>query len=201
MAVVDGASGAVVAPTPDERQRLEALGRLLERAAAEAGGAEPELLVGGERIAVPAAVLRAVLGVLRALHQGETATIVPGHAYLTTQQAAVLLGVSRQYLVRLLDRDELPHVKTGTHRRVLAADLLRYQQQRDARRRVALDRLAALSEDLGLYESTTAPVAWQRLDAPAGGTAGTRGARAATRPTQPGRRDVADAAPGDAGGR
>src|SRR5215207_2720028 len=113
MAVGDGADGAVavVAPTPHERRRLEALGRLLEHAAIED---EPELLVGGERIAVPAAVLRAVVGVLRALHQGETATIVPGHAYLTTQQAAALLGVSRQYLVRLLDRGELPHVKTGT---------------------------------------------------------------------------------------
>src|SRR5829696_8390922 len=194
MAVGDGADGAV-APTPHERRRLEALGRLLEHAAIED---EPELLVGGERIAVPAAVLRAVVGLLRALHQGETATIVPGHAYLTTQQAADLLGVSRQYLVGLLDRGALPHVKTGTHRRVLATDLLRYQRQRDARRRGALDRLAALSEDLGLYESTAAPVAWQRLDAPAAGAAGAPGPPGGG--PAPGRPSRRDAAPRDAGG-
>lgn len=42
---------------------------------------------------------------------------------LTTGEAARLLGVSRQHVVNLCDRGELPYTTTGVHRRVRRADL------------------------------------------------------------------------------
>ena len=102
---------------------------------------------------------------------------------LTSQQAADLLGVSRQYLVQLLERGDLPFTKAGTHRRVQVKDLMAYKQHWDAERRAALNRLVELSEEFGLYESTARlPKKWIRLD-PAEVRSVERAARSRTSPT------------------
>lgn len=68
---------------------------------------------------------------------------------LSTQEAADHLGMSRQYLVRLLDRKQLPSHKVGSHRRVKLADLRAYASLRDKDRRVAIDEMVKLSQELG----------------------------------------------------
>lgn len=71
---------------------------------------------------------------------------------ITTQQAAEVLGVSRPYLIQLLERGETPFHKVGTHRGVRMADVLAYKQRRDAERRRALQELIRMSQLLGLYD-------------------------------------------------
>jgi excisionase family DNA binding protein len=61
----------------------------------------------------------------------------------TTQAAADFLGISRQFLVRLLDEGNLTCRRVGTHRRVFLKDLALYQRQRSQDRRAVLDKMTA----------------------------------------------------------
>ncbi|WP_050978415.1 helix-turn-helix domain-containing protein [Beggiatoa alba] len=78
---------------------------------------------------------------------------MPIHAELTTQEAAELLNVSRPYLVSLLEKGEIPFHKIGSHRRVLAKDIIEYKKNLQAKRLETLNELTALSQTLGMgYE-------------------------------------------------
>jgi hypothetical protein len=50
-------------------------------------------------------------------------------------------------LIKLLDDNEIPHHRVGSHRRVRIEDMLAYRERRNARRREALERLTRLSEE------------------------------------------------------
>ncbi|HZL63811.1 MAG TPA: helix-turn-helix domain-containing protein [Thermoleophilia bacterium] len=104
----------------------------------------------GTQFEIPTAIYKVLVAAVAAMAQGNAVSIVPVHHELTTQQAADLLGVSRPHLVKLLDSGEIPHHKTGSHRRVYFEDLMRYRDVRDAERREALAALTRRSAELGL---------------------------------------------------
>jgi excisionase family DNA binding protein len=106
---------------------------------------------GAAPVPVPEAVRELLTQVANALARGDAVSVVPVNRTLTTQQAADLLNVSRQYLVRLLDDGRIPHTRTGAHRRVALRDLLAFKAHRDRERGTALDALTALSEELDGY--------------------------------------------------
>ena len=85
--------------------------------------------------------------------EGSAVSLVATEKELTTQEAADLLQVSRQYLVRLLNAGELPCRKTGAHRRLRLRDVLQYQEVRDRRRLEGLRQLTAMSETFGGYDA------------------------------------------------
>lgn len=84
---------------------------------------------------------------------GDSITVVPVGKELTTQQAADLLNVSRQYLVRLLDEKCLPFTKTGKHRRLRIEDVLAFKENRDANRRAGMRELSQLTQAVGGYDA------------------------------------------------
>lgn len=90
--------------------------------------------------------------VLTDLRQGNSITLVPGETYMTTQQAAEVLNVSRPYLVKLLENGEIPFIKVGNRRRVLVKDVLSYKAERDVERRQALQEFSAGIYEDGLYD-------------------------------------------------
>lgn len=71
---------------------------------------------------------------------------------LTTVEAARMIGVSRQFLIGLLQRGEVPHHMVGTHRRVYVRDLLAYKAKRDSARRRILDDLTRAEAEDDLYD-------------------------------------------------
>ncbi len=143
-----------VSVPPDQRDTVGRLFRLLERMNLERPDAPPACRLvgpGGESIPIPNAIFCLIERMAEILARGDAITIVPVGKELTTQQAADILNVSRQYLVRLLDAGEIPFTRTGKHRRVRAADVLEYKKRRDLKRRAALDELTRLSQEYGGY--------------------------------------------------
>jgi excisionase family DNA binding protein len=125
----------------------------IETALSEDTGVSPRLLTSAdETIDLPEPLALLLRDAARHLAEGQDVRLLATDAELTTQQAADLLNVSRPYLVRLLDKGELPYHRVGTHRRVRVADLLVYKRQRDEQRREALSELTHLSQELGLYD-------------------------------------------------
>lgn len=84
-------------------------------------------------VELPAAAAEAVRHLLVELASGASVHVLADDAELTTQEAADLLGISRTYLVRLVDEGKVPAHLVGTHRRLRAADVLAYQARREAR--------------------------------------------------------------------
>lgn len=138
-----------VAAPPEQQEGVRALLRVLET--------PPHgqcRLVGpsGETIAIPESVFYVLERVAEVMARGDSITVVPVGQEMTTQQAADMLNVSRQYLVRLLDEDRIPHTKTGRHRRLRIEDVLAFKAARDKERRRGLVELTKMSEDMGGYD-------------------------------------------------
>jgi len=104
----------------------------------------------GHQLEIPNSIYRVLVAAVAAMAQGNAVAIVPVHHELTTQQAAELLWVSRPHLVKLVDGGEIPHHKTGSHRRIYFEDLMRYRDVRDAQRTEALRELTRKSAEFGL---------------------------------------------------
>jgi len=140
-----------IAADENESQALERLDAALQPGA----DSQKLRLVGmqGEEIALPESVVTALRQFAHYLASGKAVAIVPINKALTTQEAADILNISRPYLIKLLDEGALPYTKVGTHRRIQFDDMMAYKQRRDEERQRALDELAGLNEEMGLYDS------------------------------------------------
>lgn len=127
-------------------------GERLVRAMSGKDRPELKLSVGGsgEEIALPPSAAKLLIDGLAELAKGNDVRLLPVHAELTTQEAADLLNLSRQYVVRLLDEGKIPSHKVGTHRRVRLDDALAYKRELDADRLDALKKLVAEAQELDL---------------------------------------------------
>lgn len=143
-----------VSARPAERVEVAKLYKVLGRLAHTPTRAPACRLIGpqGEEVALPDAIFYALERVAEVLARGDSITIVPVGKELTTQQAADLINVSRQYLVRLLDEGRIVYTKTGKHRRLLIEDVLAFKAQRDAKRENQLHDLSNLTEEFGGYD-------------------------------------------------
>ena len=114
------------------------------------------LQVGGQgedvTISLPPAAARPLLDLLADLAEGRVVSVADADEELTTREAAELLNVSRPYLTRLLKEGEIPSHKVGSHHRVYRRDVLAYKRRRLEQSEEAMQELARLSQELGLYD-------------------------------------------------
>jgi len=93
-----------------------------------------------------------LLRLLADLRAGHSVTILQSRHELTTVEASKILGMSRQFLIKLLEKGELPFHLVGTHRRLYVRDVMTYKLKRDLIRRETLDELARREISTGNYE-------------------------------------------------
>ena len=95
-----------------------------------------------------------LLRLLADLRAGHSVTILQSKHELTTVEASKILGMSRQYLIQLLEKGAIPFHLVGTHRRMYVRDVIAYKSKRDTMRRNTLDALAKHEFDKGDYGKT-----------------------------------------------
>jgi excisionase family DNA binding protein len=114
--------------------------------------ARPKLVGRDGEMPLPESIYQLLCDIAPRLMRGETVFLIPEHAALTTQQAADILGMSRPYLKRLLDKEEIPYFRVGTHRRLRFADVMAYMERRTEERQRQMDELLAISDEMGAYD-------------------------------------------------
>src|SRR5688572_19991837 len=72
----------------------------------------------GVRIELPDAIFHHLVRVVRTMREGKAVVLLPENETFTTQAAADFLGVSRPFLVSMVERGEIPHHRVGAHRRI-----------------------------------------------------------------------------------
>lgn len=140
---------AQVVEPPHDLDEMLMLANFLEHHSA------PAVLLGpdGEQVPLPLPVYEALKRVVDAMERGASVSLEPIDRQLTTQQAATLLGISRNTLVRLLDEHELPFERLGEtrHRRLRLHDVLAYRDRKREDRRRRLDEMTRQASEDGLY--------------------------------------------------
>lgn len=132
-------------------QEVQKLERLLKR------GALSLTSDSGESIELPSTVYEVFKRLVELMAEGKAVTLVPDNQVVTTQRAADILGMSRPFFIKLLEKGVMAHHRIGNQRRVYLRDVLQYAHKRDKEREAALNRLSRHAFETGLYDKNKFP--------------------------------------------
>lgn len=107
---------------------------------------------GMHRVQLPNRLYKLLSKIVQDVANGKTISLASAAQEMTTQEAANFLGVSRQFLVRLLDGGKIPFHRVGTHRRVYLRDVILFRKDRDRRRHDAIRKMAQNEVADGVYD-------------------------------------------------
>jgi excisionase family DNA binding protein len=109
-----------------------------------------ELLVNGRPCALPEALKRILKVGIEYIAEKHPVALIAADDEIGTQEAADLLGVSRPYLVKLLDHGVISSRKVGVQRRTKVSDVLEYKEREKEARRRTLVKLAEEDQRLNI---------------------------------------------------
>lgn len=111
----------------------------------------------GERIDLPKALNDLLVFIVESMKRKQAIVLMPEDEAFTTQAAANYLGMSRPYLLRILEAGKIPFHRVGTHRRIMFKDLATFQKARSIARNKALSDLTQLMDEEGVYDRRLEP--------------------------------------------
>ena len=105
----------------------------------------------GTEIRLPQSLLRLVVSAAGSLAAGRAVMAIPAEVTLSPAEAAELLGLSRPFVARLLERGDMPSefLPGSRHRRIRLEDVLTFQARRE-RRAEGRRRIADIADTAGL---------------------------------------------------
>jgi excisionase family DNA binding protein len=120
----------------------------------DAEALERALETGGERVSVSLSreTAEMLARVVVAQVKGQEVVVTHGLQEVSPAEAALMLGMSRPQIRKLMDRGALPYRMVGAHHRIAVEDVQTYLTTERARRKIALARFSALENQLGLTE-------------------------------------------------
>ncbi len=143
----------LIIPTNEEREIALVSYKALSDMLRQKEVAEMEVTINGQSVKVPRMAIEMLEEVLKLTGEGKPVMVAPVALEMTTQAAADMLGVSRPFLVKLLEEGHLPYTKLRRHRRLKLEDVLAYKKKMLIDRRKKLDELIEESEKTGLYDT------------------------------------------------
>jgi excisionase family DNA binding protein len=134
-------------PVPADHEALDSL-------SAREDLGEGELVLrtaDGTEISLPSSLLRLVVSAANNLAAGRAVMAIPAEVMLTPTEAAELLGLSRPFVARLLERGDIPSelLPDSRHRRIKLEDVLAFQDRRE-RRSEGRSRIAEIATSVDL---------------------------------------------------
>jgi excisionase family DNA binding protein len=138
-------ASAVDISSKEQREIIDIYAKLRE---AEAKLIGPD----GKTEILPNNLYSFLLRLLADLRAGHSVTILQSKHELTTVEASKILGMSRQFLIKLLEKGEIPYHLVGTHRRLYVRDVIAYKAKRDLARRETLNDLSKREFVKGDYD-------------------------------------------------
>ena len=106
----------------------------------------------GTRVLLPEPLLQVLALAAHAMMRNQGVTLVLRSNWLTTREAAELIGCSRQQVVDLTEGKKLKASKIGTHRRIQLSDLLAFINAEEKERDQAMSNLVKHTEEFGGYD-------------------------------------------------
>jgi excisionase family DNA binding protein len=127
-------SGTRVEPRPADRESAAEVHRAVSRAQ---GRAVILRLADGVELPLSDALVDVLVASAGELSEGHSVTLLPSEVWLSPAEVAELLGLSRPFVVRLLDAGDMPseHLPGSRHRKVRLADVVEFQARRERRRK------------------------------------------------------------------
>lgn len=117
-----------------------------------AGGPGVFLRFGDQTVRLPESVVLGLRDMAQYLGRGAAVQVVPLDRELSLSEAAQILGISREYLRKLVHNGELHAERVGTHHRLTLAQVFEYRDRRAERRRHSLSELREQTAELGAYD-------------------------------------------------
>jgi excisionase family DNA binding protein len=133
---------------PKEFRSTSAVRRALKPVESGTDACVRVLLAGGQTLELPSALEGLLLMAVRDAASGHNVVLVRTDDEVSPAKAGELLGVSRQYVDRLISEGVLParRIPGSTHRKLRVADVVAFGERRDERREVISDMVDTLTD-------------------------------------------------------
>lgn len=122
--------------------------RALKPAEAEELAAVQVLLANGAILELPEELAAVVRTAVREAAEGHDLSLLPHEEEVSPRRAGEILGLSRQYVDRLIAEEILParRLPDSTHRKIRLSDVVALAAQRDGRRELISDMVDTLTD-------------------------------------------------------